>query len=87
MAHAIRYHRFGGPEVLEVEEVPTPEPGAGEVLVEVFATGLNPMESLARRGEFAAAAGAEGARGQGRDLAGVVVRTGPAPRSSRAETR
>lgn len=77
MAHAIRYHRFGGPEVLELEEVPTPEPGGGEVLVEVFATGLNPMESLTRRGVFAGAGGPEEPRGQGRDLAGVIVRTGP----------
>jgi NADPH:quinone reductase-like Zn-dependent oxidoreductase len=77
MAHAIRYHRFGGPEVLEVEEVPTPEPGAGDVLVEVFATGLNPIESLVRRGESATAGPARESHGQGRDLAGVVVRPGP----------
>ena len=50
MAHAVRFSRFGGPEVLEVVEVPTPEPGEGEVLVEVFATGLNPVESAIRRG-------------------------------------
>ncbi len=30
---AIRVHEFGGPEVLRLEEVPTPEPGSGEVLV------------------------------------------------------
>ncbi|MEI5585254.1 MULTISPECIES: NADP-dependent oxidoreductase [unclassified Agromyces] len=81
MAHAIRYHRFGGPEVLEVEEIPTPEPGEGEVLVEVFATGLNPMESLVRRG----AAGGPGdealPHGQGRDLAGVVARVGAGARA------
>src|SRR5438552_8570457 len=33
--------RFGAPEVLQVEEVPTPEPGAGEVLVEVRAVSVN----------------------------------------------
>lgn len=77
MPHAIRYHRFGGPDVLAVEEIPMPEPGEGEVLVEVFATGLNPIESVVRRGD-AEAAGSDGfPRGQGRDLAGVVVRAGP----------
>lgn len=77
MAHAIRYHRFGGPDVLEVEEIPTPEPGEGEDLVEVFATGLNPMESLVRRGGGVGSAAGGFPRGQGRDLAGVVVAAGP----------
>jgi NADPH:quinone reductase-like Zn-dependent oxidoreductase len=77
MVHAIRYHRFGDPDVLAVEEVPTPEPGEGEVLVEVFATGLNPMESLVRRGEAQTGAPAAFPRGQGRDLAGVVAAAGP----------
>ena len=49
--HAVRFSEFGGPEVLEVVEVPTPEPGEGEVLVEVFAAGLNPVESAVRRGD------------------------------------
>lgn len=77
MAHVIRYHRFGGPEVLEVEGIPTPEPGEGEVLVEVFATGLNPMESLVRRGGADGAGSGMFPRGQGRDLAGVVAAVGP----------
>ena len=77
MAHAIRYHRFGGPGVLEVEEIPVPEPREGEVLVEVFATGLNPMESLIRRGDAPSSEEVEFPLDQGRDLAGVIVRTGP----------
>ncbi|WP_211195859.1 NADP-dependent oxidoreductase [Agromyces sp. H66] len=77
MAHAVRYSAFGGPDVLEVVEVPTPEPGEGEVLVEVFATGLNPVESSIRRGEHPERWPVELPAAQGRDLAGVVIATGP----------
>ena len=38
---AIRIHTFGGPEVMQVEEVPTPSPQAGQVLVRLAAAGLN----------------------------------------------
>ncbi|WP_448810704.1 NADP-dependent oxidoreductase [Agromyces bauzanensis] len=86
MPHAVRYSGFGGPEVLEVVEVPTPEPGEGEVLVEVFATGLNPVESAMRRGEHPERWPVEFPAAQGRDLAGVVIATGPgASRFSRGD--
>lgn len=39
--HAIVFERYGGPEVLEYKEVPEPQPGEGEVLVEVEAVGVN----------------------------------------------
>ena len=39
---AIRVTAFGGPEVLKLEEVPTPQPGPGEVLVRIRAAGVNP---------------------------------------------
>ncbi len=77
MAHAVRYSSFGGPEVLEVVEIPRPEPGEGEVLVEVFATGLNPVESAIRRGEHPERWPVEFPAGQGHDLAGVVIAEGP----------
>ena len=38
---AVRIHQFGGPEVLQYEEVPTPTPGPGQVLVKLAAAGLN----------------------------------------------
>src|SRR5437016_14042122 len=50
---AIRVHEFGGPEVLRVEEVPTPEPGPGEVLVRMHAIGVNPVETYIRAGTYA----------------------------------
>jgi len=75
--HAVRFAEFGDPEVLEVVEVPTPEPGEGEVLVEVFATGLNPVESAIRRGDHPERWPVDFPSSQGRDLAGVVVAVGP----------
>lgn len=77
MAHAVKFSRFGGPEVLEIVEVPVPEPGEGEVVVEVFATGLNPVESAIRRGDHPHRWPVEFPASQGHDLAGVVVDVGP----------
>src|SRR4029453_10938145 len=51
--NAIRVHEFGGPEVLRLEEVPTPQPGPGQVLVRVHATGVNPVETYIRAGKYA----------------------------------
>src|SRR5713101_2484729 len=50
---AIRVHEFGGPEVLKFEEVPTPKPAAGEVLVRVRAAGVNPYDTYMRNGTYA----------------------------------
>lgn len=77
MAQAVRFSEFGGPEVLEVVEVPTPQPGEGEVLVEVVATGISPVESAIRLGTHPERWPVEFPSGQGREFAGVVVATGP----------
>jgi NADPH:quinone reductase len=50
---AIRVHQFGGPEVLKLEEVATPKPSAGEVLVRIHATGVNPYDTYMRAGTYA----------------------------------
>ena len=50
---AIRVHQFGGPEVLKLEEVPTPKPAAGQVLVRIHAAGVNPYETYMRAGTYA----------------------------------
>jgi NADPH2:quinone reductase len=50
---AIRVSQFGGPEVLKLEEVPTPSPAAGQVLVHVRAVGVNPYEAAQRAGTYA----------------------------------
>ncbi len=48
---AIVVHRFGTPEVLTLEEVPRPEPGDGEVLVQVEAAGVGPWDAWVRSGK------------------------------------
>ena len=47
-----RIHSYGGPSVIVVEDVPVPEPGPGEVVVEVAATSFNPTEVAVRAGVF-----------------------------------
>ena len=47
---AVRIHQFGGPEVLQYEEVPTPAPGPGQVLVKLAAAGLNYSDVHQRTG-------------------------------------
>ncbi|GLV49182.1 quinone oxidoreductase [Thermus sp. LT1-2-5] len=49
---AIRVHEVGGPEVLRLEELPTPEPGPGEVLVRLEAIGVNYIDTYKRRGLY-----------------------------------
>lgn len=71
---AIRVHEFGGPEVLRQEEVPTPQPGAREVLVRMQAAGVNPVETYIRAGKYARLP--ELPYTPGNDGAGVVEQVG-----------
>lgn len=50
---AIRISAFGGPEVMQLAEVPDPQPGPGQVLVRIFAAGVNPVETYIRAGTYA----------------------------------
>jgi len=45
---AIRVHKFGDPEVVQVEEVPDPNPGPGQVVVNTGAIGINPRDAMSR---------------------------------------
>ena len=50
---AIVVHEFGGPEALKLEEVPTPKPAAGQVLVRIHGAGVNPYDAYMRAGTYA----------------------------------
>ena len=50
---AIQVAEFGGPEVLQLKEVATPQPQAGQVLVRVRAAGVNPYDTYMRTGSYA----------------------------------
>ncbi|HJY53771.1 MAG TPA: NADPH:quinone reductase [Candidatus Udaeobacter sp.] len=71
---AIRVNQFGGPEVLRLEEAPTPQPGPSEVLVRVHAIGVNPVETYIRAGTYARLP--ELPYAPGNDGAGVVEQVG-----------
>ena len=70
---AIQIHATGGPEVLESAELPIPEPGPGQVLVRVEATGVNFIEAYFRKGVYKAALPFI----PGSEAAGTVEELGP----------
>jgi len=74
---AVQFDQYGPVGVLDVREVPTPEPGPGQVLVRVNAAGINPGEAKIRDGLLDALWPATFPSGQGSDFAGVVERIGP----------
>jgi len=77
MTKAVQFDSYGGLDVLEVRDVPRPVPGAGEVLVEVRAAGINISEAVLRRGALHDLWPLTFPSGQGSDLAGVVAELGP----------
>jgi NADPH:quinone reductase len=72
---AIRVNQFGGPDVLKLEEVPTPAPAAGQVLVHVRAIGVNPYDTYMCAGTYAVKPALPYTPGS--DAAGVVESVGP----------
>jgi NADPH:quinone reductase-like Zn-dependent oxidoreductase len=74
---AVIFDTYGPPEVLRLaEDVPTPSPGAGEVLVRVAAAGVNPLDWKIRRGDLSLVAGLGFPKTLGADVAGEVVAVG-----------
>lgn len=72
---AVRIHEVGGPEVLRIEEVAIPEPASHQVLVKVFAIGINPVETYIRSGK-AGRAPSSLPFTPGQDCAGTVEKIG-----------
>lgn len=72
----IRIHGFGGPEALTLEEVVSPRPAGGEVLVRVRAASVNPVDAKIRSGSYPRVQADQLPVVLGRDLAGDVVESG-----------
>ena len=72
---AARVHSFGPPKVIALEDVPKPEPGDGEVLVQVKAAGVGPWDALIRSGKSVLPQLIPLTLGS--DLSGVVHSVGP----------
>jgi NADPH:quinone reductase-like Zn-dependent oxidoreductase len=73
---AVRFDEYGRVDVLKVVDVPRPAPGAGQVLVQVKAAGINPGEAKIRAGLEDSRWPATFPSGEGSDLAGIVAETG-----------
>ncbi|HEY1818352.1 MAG TPA: NADP-dependent oxidoreductase [Trebonia sp.] len=74
---AIRFDEYGPVGVLDVRDVPVPEPGPGQVLIRVKAAGINPGEAKIRDGDLHERWPSTFPSGQGSDFAGVVDKLGP----------
>jgi len=72
---AWRLHEFGPPSVMQLERVPRPNPGAGEVLVRIEAAGVGPWDALIRSGKSALPQPLPLTPGS--DLSGEIVSVGP----------
>jgi NADPH:quinone reductase-like Zn-dependent oxidoreductase len=68
---AIRIHKFGGPEVLQLDEIDTPTAG-DKLLIRVAAASLNPVDYKIRRGGYPRVTAADLPVTLGRDVSGVV---------------
>jgi NADPH:quinone reductase-like Zn-dependent oxidoreductase len=73
---AALYHRYGGSEVLQYEEVPRPTPDAGQVLVKVAATSFNPVDAGIRGGYLAEVFAITFPHVPGIDVAGTIAEIG-----------
>ncbi len=74
MAKIVRFHQIGGPEVLQIEEVPSREPVKGEAKLRVKVVGLNRAESLFMHGHYLESTQLPASLGY--EAAGVVVGVG-----------
>ncbi|WP_165644125.1 alcohol dehydrogenase catalytic domain-containing protein, partial [Mycobacteroides abscessus] len=72
----IQYHRYGGPEVMRLEEFEPQKLGSDDVLVRVRAAAANPMDFGIRNGAMKMVTGRSFPRGMGHDFAGVVEAVG-----------
>jgi NADPH:quinone reductase-like Zn-dependent oxidoreductase len=74
---AVRIHKCGGPEVLQYEDVPRPQLGNAEVLIRVYAAGVNPVDWKVRSGSLNGLVQHKLPLVLGWDLSGVIEEVGP----------
>jgi NADPH:quinone reductase-like Zn-dependent oxidoreductase len=74
---AVRFHSYGSPQVLVLEEVPRPQAGVGEVLIQVHAAGVNPIDWKVRAGHVKEWLHHQLPLIPGWDVAGVIEAVGP----------
>ncbi len=74
MARIIRFHEFGGPDVLRIEDMDIPAPGPGQVQIRVKALGINRAEALLRSGTYIETAPLPS--GLGLEAAGIIEAVG-----------
>ncbi|RAU94970.1 NADP-dependent oxidoreductase [Mycobacterium colombiense] len=72
----IQYHRYGGPEVMRLEDFEPRQLGPDDVLVRVRAAAVNPMDIGLRNGKMKMVTGRRFPRGLGHDFAGIVEAVG-----------
>src|ERR1700733_14053659 len=73
---AVRLDKYGDIDVLQVLDVPIPDPSRGEVLLKVKAASINPGEASIRKGFLHAIYPATFPSGEGTDFAGIVIKVG-----------
>jgi NADPH:quinone reductase-like Zn-dependent oxidoreductase len=73
---AVRIHRFGGPEVMAIEEIDRPIPAANEVLIKVFAASVNPVDAKMREGKYPVVTEKDLPYVLGRDVSGEIAAAG-----------
>lgn len=73
---AIRIHEFGGPEVLELEDIEIPKPAEDEVLIKVYASSVNPVDQKIFAGEAEAKFPTKFPLTIGWDVSGVIEQAG-----------
>jgi NADPH:quinone reductase-like Zn-dependent oxidoreductase len=76
MSRLVRFHRFGGSDVLTMEDLEISQPDAGQVLVAVHAASVNPVDFKIRSGKYPAVKGDRLPYTPGRDVSGIVEKCG-----------
>ncbi len=73
---AVRIHRFGGPEVMAIDEIDQPTPAANEVVIKVFAASVNPVDAKMREGKYPVVTEKDLPYVLGRDVSGEIAAVG-----------